>query len=51
LGLALLAMAFLGLLAYDEAAGRAGTLPAWYPRLRRPLTAIVVPCLLIAALA
>ena len=49
-GLLGLAVAFALLLAFDlrEAAGR--HTPAWYPALRRPLTAIVVTCLALAGL-
>ncbi|WP_424361759.1 DUF3429 domain-containing protein [Methylocystis parvus] len=50
-GLALLAAGFGGLLVYDEQETRAGRLPAWYPQLRRPLTVIVVACLIIGAAA
>lgn len=49
LGLALLILGFLGVLALDGQLARAGTAPAWYPRLRLPLTAAVVACLLVAA--
>ncbi len=51
LGLLVLAAAFAALLAYDLAQTRRGAAPAWYPRLRWPLTAIVLACLLLAALA
>ncbi len=47
----LLAAAFAILLAGDlVAAGRSLT-PAWYPRLRLPLTLIVVACLIVGALS
>jgi len=49
LGLALLALGFCGLLVYDESEVRAGRLPLWYPKLRRPLTGVVVACLLAGA--
>lgn len=48
-GLLLLAAGFLSLLVYDEGESRARRLPAWYPKLRRPLTAIVILSLLIGA--
>jgi hypothetical protein len=50
-GLSLLAASFAGLLLYDLIESQAGRLPAWYPLLRRPLTAIVVSCLLVGAAA
>jgi len=50
-GLALLAAGFAGLFLYDEQETRAGRLPAWYPQLRRPLTAIVVASLVVGAAA
>lgn len=50
-GLLLLAAGFAGLLFYDLAETQAGRAPQWYPYLRRPLTAIVVSCLLIGAAA
>lgn len=50
-GLSLLAAGFAGLLVYDEQETRARRLPAWYPLLRRPLTAIVMVCLLCGAAA
>jgi hypothetical protein len=49
LGLVLLALGFCGLLVYDESEVRAKRLPLWYPKLRRPLTGIVVACLLAGA--
>ncbi len=48
-GLGLLAAGFAGLLYYDLAETRAGRAPQWYPQLRRPLTAIVVSCLVVGA--
>ena len=50
-GLLILALGFGGLLIYDESEVRAGRLSSWYPRLRRPLTAIVVACLVVGAFA
>ena len=50
-GLLLLALGFGGLLIYDESEVRSGRLPSWYPALRRPLTGIVVACLLLGAYA
>ncbi|WP_363346790.1 DUF3429 domain-containing protein [Methylocystis echinoides] len=50
-GLILLAAGFMGLLFYDLAETRAGRAPQWYPKLRRPLTAIVVSCLVVGAAA
>ncbi|HUO53705.1 MAG TPA: DUF3429 domain-containing protein [Rhodoblastus sp.] len=49
-GLALLCAGFLALLAYDLRRSRDGVGPAWYPALRKPLTAAVAASLL-AALA
>jgi hypothetical protein len=49
LGLVLLALGFCGLLVYDESEVRANRLPLWYPKLRRPLTGLVVACLLVGA--
>lgn len=46
-----LAACFASLLAYDLGAVRAGEAPAWYPRLRWPLTLVVVLCLILAAAA
>lgn len=43
--LVLLIVGFLGLLWSDIQASRSGTAPAWYSRLRLPLTAIVVTSL------
>ena len=50
-GFAVLAAAFAALLAYDLAEVSAGRAPPWYPKLRIPLTAFVVLCLLLAPLA
>ena len=49
-GLVLLAVSFAALLAIDLVSVRRGMAPAWYPRLRWPLTGIVVICLLLAAI-
>ena len=46
-GLAWLALAFAGQYAADRAATRRGLAPGWYPRLRLPLTLLVVACLLL----
>ncbi|HJQ60295.1 MAG TPA: DUF3429 domain-containing protein [Vineibacter sp.] len=46
-GLLLMAVSFLALLAYDIAAARRGWAPAWYPRLRWPLTGVTLICLLV----
>jgi Protein of unknown function (DUF3429) len=43
--LSVLAVAFAALFAFDAWSARAGWVPAWYPRLRLPLTAIVVACI------
>ena len=40
--LAVLIVCFVGLFFFDVRETRAGRAPAWYPRLRRPLTIIVV---------
>lgn len=48
-GLLLLALAFAVLLAGDFAAVRMGWAPPWYPRLRVPLTVVVLACLVAAA--
>lgn len=50
MGLFLLASGFAGLLYYDETETAAGHLPAWYPSLRRPLSAIVISALLVGAI-
>jgi hypothetical protein len=44
-----MAAAFVLLLVYDLRAVRLGIAPPWYSGLRIPLTAIVVPCLLMAS--
>jgi len=48
-GLTVMALAFVLLLLGDLAAVKRGWAPAWYPKLRMPLTTVVVICLLIAA--
>ena len=48
-GLTVMALAFLLLFAGDLMAVKRGWAPAWYPRLRMPLTAVVTLCLLAAA--
>ncbi len=50
-GLWLLAAAFAALLPGDLLAAGRGLAPGWYPRLRVPLTVIVVACLVVGALA
>jgi len=50
-GLLLLAVAFACLLVFDSQASRKVQAPAWYPRLRLPLTAVVVASLMLGALA
>ncbi|MDX6751716.1 DUF3429 domain-containing protein [Geminicoccaceae bacterium 1502E] len=49
-GKLLLAAAFLGLMLHDQRTAAAGEAPAWYPRLRRPLTITVVICLVLGSL-
>ena len=49
-GLMLLAAGFLLLLGYDMALSRKGQWPAWYPRLRVPLTGMALFCLFAAIL-
>lgn len=49
IGLFGLAAAFAAMLGFDLLATRAGEAPAWYPRLRIPLTLAVVGSLLLAA--
>jgi hypothetical protein len=50
-GLAILALGFAGLLAWDEHETKIGHVPGWYPRLRRPLTALVALSLITGAIA
>jgi hypothetical protein len=49
-GLPMLIIAFATAAAVDHAAARRKVAPAWYPRLRAPLTAIVIICLATALL-
>jgi hypothetical protein len=51
IGLAILAAAFLVMLLFDLHASRKKQTPAWYPKLRRPLTVVVVASLAVASLA
>ena len=50
-GLLILAVSVAAMLWVDLRATRRGAAPAWYPKLRIPLTAIVVAALLFGALA
>lgn len=50
-GLLVLAAGFVLLLMGDLIAVRRGLAPAWYPRLRIPLTGVVAVCLVVAAIA
>jgi len=47
--LGIMAAAYVLLLFYDLSAVRRGAAPGWYSRLRPPLTFVVVPCLIFAA--
>lgn len=49
-GLLVLAAAFAWLLVFDLQASRKARAPAWYPKLRRPLTVVVVASLMLGAL-
>lgn len=49
-GLLLMALGFTALFVADRMATERGLAPSWYPRLRLPLTAVVVLSLLAAAL-
>lgn len=49
-GMLVLAVAFIVMLILDLAAARGGRAPAWYPRLRVPLTVVVVTTLAVGAL-
>jgi hypothetical protein len=51
LAMSCLIAGFVLLCIYDGAAAARGEAPAWYPRLRVPLTIVVVLCLIAAALA
>lgn len=46
-GLILLALAFAANLLLDIRATRSGLMPPWYPKLRKPLTAVVVAALIV----
>lgn len=48
LGLALLAAGFAAQLLVDLRATQAGLAPDWYPRLRKPLTMVVIAALVVA---
>lgn len=50
-GLPLLAVAFITAYVADRRAGQRGFAPAWYPRLRLPLTLVVVASLLAASVS
>jgi hypothetical protein len=50
-GLMILSLGFAGLLAWDERETKIGHVPAWYPSLRRPLTALVAFSLITGAIA
>lgn len=50
-GLVILSLGFAGLLAWDESETKIGHVPAWYPLLRRPLTALVGLSLITGAIA
>jgi hypothetical protein len=51
IGLLILAAAFAGAVLFDTRASRIGEAPAWYPKLRWPLSVVVVASLLLGALA
>lgn len=48
-GLLVMAAAFFGMLLFDQHASHKGEVPTWYLKLRRPLTAVVVISLALAA--
>lgn len=50
-GLLLLAAGFAAILYVDIRATRAGEMPSWYPRLRRPLSIAVIAALLLSSIA
>ena len=50
-GLLTLALAFIGMLWVDLTASKTGEAPSWYPRLRWPLTLVVVASLILGAAA
>jgi hypothetical protein len=47
----ILIVAFAGLCVFDGRMVQAGKAPAWYPKLRTPLTAVVVASLILAELS
>ena len=47
----ILIVAFAGLCVFDGRMVKAGKAPAWYPKLRTPLTAVVVASLIVAELS
>jgi len=47
----ILIVAFAGLCVYDGRMVKQGKAPAWYPKLRTPLTAVVVASLILAELS
>ena len=49
-GLLVLALSFAAMLGVDLWATRVGQAPAWYPRLRIPLSCVVVAALLFGAI-
>ena len=49
-GLLATAAAYIALLAYEQSIARRDELPAWYPRLRLPLTGVAAACLCAASL-
>ena len=51
IGLLVLAAAFAAAVLFDSWASRIGEAPSWYPKLRWPLTAVVVASILVGALA
>ena len=50
-GLLTMAFAFVGMLWIDVTASKTGEAPSWYPRLRWPLTLVVVVSLILGATA
>ncbi len=50
-GLLVLAAGFAAILYVDIRATRAGEMPSWYPRLRRPLSSAVIAALLLSNIA
>ncbi len=51
IGLPVLAAAFTGAVIFDSHASQIGEAPAWYPKLRWPLSVVVVASLLLGGLA